>query len=91
MKSLIFLFTCLLVVTVNGQISLPPKIYNAPIDGYGRIIDINVNSNDFVRILDSVELNNDFKIPPDFKINSIWRLGDSTKLVKLGLAPSAKL
>ena len=45
----------------------------------------NINSPDFIRILDGLELEKDFKIPKEISINKIWKLSDSGKLAEVGL------
>lgn len=85
MKFVFFIGICFLPILSfaqqNGQNRLDRNI-DATIS---KTLTLNIQSKEFVRIVDGIKLNQDFVIPKSFKINSIWRLSDSVKLKKLGI------
>src|SRR5699024_5797186 len=50
----------------------------------------NINSPDFIRLLDGLKLKKNEKVPKGVSINKIWRLSDSAKLAKIGLTYTGK-
>ncbi|HET7118448.1 MAG TPA: hypothetical protein VFI29_18270 [Hanamia sp.] len=86
MKTLFIICTCFLSLTGLGQQNGLNGNDNQHIYATNaKILTLNTNSKDFIRILDGLELDKNFSIPKNFKINSVWRLSDTLKLKKLGI------
>ena len=86
MKVLFIICTCFLSITSFGQENGLNEIDSQHIYATNsKILTLNIHSKEFIKILDGFELDENFVIPKNFKINSVWRLSDTLKLKKLGI------